>query len=409
MCFPHYPLYLTTLRSLCRFFRNESFRRHIVKALDPRHPELGLKTTLKYFTASFAKWRYETMPTVLYQLKQLRNLCEGHMRRELFGKVQDESLLKEVIAACGDKGLWQWISVANKLVYWPLEKLRRWGMVCGCHEKERSEGKKISCPHDSRRLGEVWEQILLVTRQFRDTANNLSLGDDCEGNAALHKWITDACRSLVDAIRARTRYLRSLPWNLCIADSQYGAGKCLEQFALRPREGHEELTVSFIDEHQADMMRLRDTGVLTDRLKEGVRILRKAPLDESAGEGYHRSTNMTKIRAPGATLGHIKAAVRNKQNLGQVKKFLGKHKQRGRAVFRYDWTNYKRLLQAHPWRRMAPVKMLTKAFYERVYRADEKALEDWSLLATAVEPVKQVRISGEEGGDCQPCDQARVL
>ena len=57
-----WPRILQNLRTLCKFFKLQHWRDKIAVALKGRYPEVtGL---MKSFTASFAKWRYETTYTV---------------------------------------------------------------------------------------------------------------------------------------------------------------------------------------------------------------------------------------------------------------------------------------------------------------------------------------------------------
>lgn len=51
----------------------------------------------------------------------------------------------------------------------------------------------------------------------------------------------------------------------------------------------------------------------------------------------------------------------------------------GRQVVRYEWTHYKMILQTgrDPW---TPVRIGNRAFFDKVYRMNEKSLEDWSPI-----------------------------
>ena len=91
-------LFLSQMQTLCRFFRNESYRRRLILKLGGCG--LPVSTLLKSFTASFAKWRYETVAECMRQLYLLRELCETFIRRDHFAAVQDEAHLRDVIVAC---------------------------------------------------------------------------------------------------------------------------------------------------------------------------------------------------------------------------------------------------------------------------------------------------------------------
>ena len=63
----------------------------------------------------------------------------------------DPSFIREVMAACGDGPFWRWLAVSLDEIFWELEILRKWGMVCSHEECERlrkasNYKKKIECP-----------------------------------------------------------------------------------------------------------------------------------------------------------------------------------------------------------------------------------------------------------------------
>ena len=146
--FPKWPLYLQHERRLCKFYKNVTHRRHIVRCLGPRFPDL--KGKLGGFTAGFAKWRYETEVEVLRQLLRLRVLSEEQLDPALFPNPQDKEEVAGFFKACQDKGFWRWANVAHREVFSRLERCRKWGMVCNhpeCEElrKASNYGKHIPC------------------------------------------------------------------------------------------------------------------------------------------------------------------------------------------------------------------------------------------------------------------------
>ena len=137
---------LQQIRALCKFWRNAHYRLHVSRLLKRR--VAGVEKLLRFFTASFAKWRYETIADVLKQLVKFRDICENKLNVAMFSNAQDPEFIRAVFEACADKQLWRWIAAAEKFIFGPLEALRRWGMVCDCedHVAERIAGKKhIDC------------------------------------------------------------------------------------------------------------------------------------------------------------------------------------------------------------------------------------------------------------------------
>ena len=145
---PQWPHVLAHKRALCKFYKNISYRRHIRRTLKTRlSPEAD--RSLIHFTASFAKWRYETIYEVQRQLIDVREVSK-ELRPELFSKPQDAEEWSRVIAACRDEPFWRFTSVSFHKIFQQLEFLRRWGMVCDCpaHREQRhlAGGKKfIKC------------------------------------------------------------------------------------------------------------------------------------------------------------------------------------------------------------------------------------------------------------------------
>ena len=138
------------------FFRNPGYRQHIAARLG----KARWGKQLRGFTASFARWRYETVPEVQRQLKRQRQLCEDELNEALFSKAQDQAFIQSVMSACKDKPFWRWLVVSFHEVFWELETLRKWGMVCDhadCEKlrKESNYKKKIDCP----RIVECTEQL----------------------------------------------------------------------------------------------------------------------------------------------------------------------------------------------------------------------------------------------------------
>ena len=128
-----WPTNLAHMRSLCKNCRNPTYRKHIARRLKNNGPD-NLKELMKSFSATFAKWRYESVFTVLSQLNPLRNLCENFLDFALFSRPQDKEEYRLWMVACRSKQFWKWAAVALPEVFQELEEIRRFGMVCDCPE-----------------------------------------------------------------------------------------------------------------------------------------------------------------------------------------------------------------------------------------------------------------------------------
>ena len=144
--FKDWPQNLSSMRSICKVFRNLTYRDHIRNKLELPPEE---KKKLKSFTAGFAKWRYETVPDVLTQICNYSEICK-RLHPALFPKVQDQEEMGAFFNAISRIGFWRWARTSNTMLFTPLERLRRWGMVCDCHREERKARKTfINCPRNN--------------------------------------------------------------------------------------------------------------------------------------------------------------------------------------------------------------------------------------------------------------------
>jgi hypothetical protein len=152
-----WPALLQAIRNLCAFFRNESWRREVIRLLKDEVPNISV--LLKSFRGKIAKWRYETLHVVFTSLLKLRSICETHLVRitTLVGdEFADKPFLVNVQAACQWKELWSFMFVFLAKVLNPLEHARRWGLLCPCCKELRDNvAKKVRCIRSSRRLHEA--------------------------------------------------------------------------------------------------------------------------------------------------------------------------------------------------------------------------------------------------------------
>ena len=123
-----------------------------------------------------------------------------------------------------------------------------------------------------------------------------------------------------------------------------GAKAVLFQIQAKPLEEHGTLTRVFVGKFLPDIEALANGQPCSEALERDVRIVNQAPLDETAGEGYHRSTKHEHQRAPASSSQHLLRNTRLPQNLALVKHFV-KLGPCGKAVVQSEWKIWKRVLQ----------------------------------------------------------------
>ena len=176
----------------------------------------------------------------------------------------------------------------------------------------------------------------------------------------------------------RFKYLNIVPWNFCNADTPAGAARFLEGATSLPFEQQDELTKYLYHTHRADLEATAAGGAVSASLQEEVLAVNETPLDESAGEGYHRSTNCTRIRARNSSSAYIKQSTRTHQNVEMMKTMV--KSRRGKMVLRYEWRAWKRVLQTRPKKQWTPLHLKNKDFLRRLYREDARAEDNWAIV-----------------------------
>ena len=142
----------------------------------------------------------------------------------------------------------------------------------------------------------------------------------------------------------------------------------MRELQATPWHKHDPLTRAIADRVGGDIVARSEGGAMRPALEEAVRIAKERPLDESPGEGYHRSTHHEMTRAPSSTAQHLKQTVRFKQVLKTTDDFLTKLGELGADVARFEWRSWKRIMQSSASRQWHPVRMCAKDVFARIYR-----------------------------------------
>ena len=104
---PQWPRVKDQMSTLVSFFRNKTWRKHVRKV----SRGTGVNEDIfKHFSASTAKWRYETYVHCMKELLVYRYVCEHVLRSEHFANAQDKHFIQKVLQACHDRDLWIFVS-----------------------------------------------------------------------------------------------------------------------------------------------------------------------------------------------------------------------------------------------------------------------------------------------------------
>ena len=235
---------------------------------------------------------------------------------------------------------------------------------------------------NGRRLKHASERVERSIEAFRQGAKDLTL-DDCEGDGVLFRIIWTSLQQAASLLELRFKYLKVAPWCFCNADSVSGATRFLASATSRPLEQQDCLTQYLYYTYEDDLKEVVASGECSLNLQDEVGVVNETPLDESAGEGYHRGTHCTRIRARSSTIAYVKMSTRMDQSVKHMKYFI-RRGEAGKRVVRYEWQNWSRVLQSkwkNLWRRKHWPK---KKVFERGYRMDEFSEHNWSSVATPI-------------------------
>lgn len=217
---------------------------------------------------------------------------------------------------------------------------------------------------------------------MRERARTLAVSDT-EGDPALYHQIVTALRTSGELLFLRFKYLNVVPWSFANADTPDGAGHFLLGARQKPLSDQDELTRYLYEKHRAALDCLAAGGACAPALDYEVSVMNETPLDESAGEGYHRDTHIARLRASNAKSPYLKQSTRTKQNIALLRRYL-KLGRGGSRVVRFEWRKWSRVLQARPDRLWHSKKLRAKAAFAKIYRMDEQAEEDWSLVCSTI-------------------------
>ena len=235
---------------------------------------------------------------------------------------------------------------------------------------------------NSRRLKRAWNRVKEAAEKLRADARALTVAD-CEGDEALCDVIGTSLRQTASLLELRWKHLGCVPWVFSQADERDGAAEFLAGATSRPLEQQDALTKYLYYTFRDALQELAAGGPCDPLLSEEVSVVCQTPLDESCGEGYHRSTHLTRIRARASKSPYIKMTTRLNQNLCHLRRVLS-WGLAGKRVLRYEWRNWSRVLQTKRrslWRKS---HMSATKVFERLYRMDDMAEQDWGSVATTL-------------------------
>ena len=152
---------------------------------------------------------------------------------------------------------------------------------------------------NGRRLRHAADRIDEAVAASHTRARTLTPAET-EGDVELCGKVQGWLRLAAELLKLRYVYLRVPPWIFCNADTTDGARAFLLKATSQPMDKQDTLTQYLYGTHREALEVLAGGGACAASLAYAVSVMNECSLDESVGEGYHRSTKHSKVRAPNA-------------------------------------------------------------------------------------------------------------
>ena len=175
---------------------------------------------------------------------------------------------------------------------------------------------------NSRRLRDAWATVEAKATALRRRVGEELTVADCEGDQELYADIATRLRTTADALTLRFKYLKIVPWCFANADTVEGAAEFVRGAMARPAAEQDPLTAYLFEKHEVELRARAAGGECGVALAREVEEVNQTPLDESAGEGYHRSSNLTRLRCSNARTPYIAQSTRTSSNMNTLRTFL---------------------------------------------------------------------------------------
>jgi hypothetical protein len=370
--FGRYPEFVEHLRYVCKTFRNPTWVEHLLRKYPDEASIQWLQT--RKWTASLAKWRFETMHFVAKCVLGVRSFLQNTIEASVFTNPQDTKAVEGLFKACQDAGFWRWLQASYTILFVPVEMARRWGLVCKCHEEEmQTKLKPVPCPENrkGRRLREAKKFIDRQRALMKATRRSLRLAD-VEGDHELLKQMKSAISRVMDEMRVKFQHVSTVPLLLVLSnETPELAQDCLDRLLKLPRERLEPLAVWWLDNMQDELRSVAAGNPASDKHLAEIKRMEDSSFNEAIGESFHRGTAHAQTRAPNATTIHILSRQRMQQSIALGKRWLQRGPLGKRAV-NFEWKQHKRVIQASTIKKIAMRrrKLKDSRFYRRFYRLD---------------------------------------
>ena len=271
-----------------------------------------------------------------------------------------------------------------------IDKFRRWGSGCKCHEAELGKGKRVVCSRKGRRLPEAKKQLDILIEDCEKWLATATV-ELCSGIESVLESVCFIVRRFMAEIRDKFRFLTELPYILASITEPETAAEAIRQWRTYP--SHHRRTISFMSQHEDAVAKIAsgDVSNIPEAVHNIARRMQNIPLTSQLAEGYHRGARLTRMRGARSRMPYVFSMQRHNQVLDHIKRWL--FLPGGRQAFVYEYRNFQRILQTTKKLFLKKKKMKRRALYSKIYRLGHHAMVDFEAME--VEP----HDAGDKGGN----------
>ena len=131
--------------------------------------------------------------------------------------MKDTDTMTKVEAAVQSKTFWLMNEILSEFMVY-IEKERRWGLGCACHEEALQEAahhhRVLKCPYKSMRGPQLHAHVMSMQDEFQTLIRDLCHHDGLEAHEELRQEIHDNGFRVLADVRLKFSFTNEMPWLL---------------------------------------------------------------------------------------------------------------------------------------------------------------------------------------------------
>ena len=320
---PFIPKFMKQVKALVAFLREDA--ELLCDHFRSRGLE-GLAALLESMTLpTFAAWRWATLDEVCKCVERFATSLSLFFDAHAFRNTKATVRLRIVAEALASKG---WHAQLTFVAWFcrVMTELLSWGGGCNCHGPQHSKAERDSCKNKGRRIGQAYLHAMNWLRCALEEISAWTPGM-LGGDLDLLRQGQACMRATWLMAQDKLRVFDEVPCLLTRLDEPGVRDRCLAQWDAGARDAGDPVAAEFLEDTpaslRADLVAMTAEGTgMSPRLRAAWDSLRRAPIDDTVGEGPHAQMKHVQGRARAATWAWQCASTRLTQNLRDIETLL---------------------------------------------------------------------------------------